>query len=104
MLLMRSICASASGFAGAYNLTKSRRVLAPVVNGVRQMLTTKFRVWLQDPSITPVWTGVKVRGDAHECELVQYQQPSERVELRRGGQPDEPGEPRQQFKSTTWAE
>jgi hypothetical protein len=26
------------------------------------MLTTKFRVWLQDPGITPVWTGVKVVG------------------------------------------
>ena len=24
------------------------------------MLTTKFRVWLQDPRIPPVWTGVKV--------------------------------------------
>jgi hypothetical protein len=24
------------------------------------MLTTKFRVWLQDPNITPVWTGVKL--------------------------------------------
>ena len=26
------------------------------------MLTTKFRVWLQDVRITPVWTGVKVVG------------------------------------------
>jgi hypothetical protein len=26
------------------------------------MLTTKFRVWLQDPNIPPVWTGVKVVG------------------------------------------
>jgi hypothetical protein len=26
------------------------------------MVTTKFRAWLQDPSITPVWTGVKVVG------------------------------------------
>ena len=24
------------------------------------MLTTKFRVWLQDPRIPPVWTGVKL--------------------------------------------
>jgi len=24
------------------------------------MLTTKFRVWLQDPNIPPVWTGVKL--------------------------------------------
>ena len=24
------------------------------------MLTTKFRVWLQDPRISPVWTGVKL--------------------------------------------
>jgi hypothetical protein len=24
------------------------------------MLTTKFRVWLQDQRIPPVWTGVKV--------------------------------------------
>ena len=24
------------------------------------MLTTRFRVWLQDPKIPPVWTGVKV--------------------------------------------
>ena len=24
------------------------------------MLTTKFRVWLQDPQIPPVWTGVKL--------------------------------------------
>ena len=24
------------------------------------MLTTKFRVWLQDPRIQPVWTGVKL--------------------------------------------
>ena len=26
------------------------------------MLTTKFRVWLQDPNIPPVWTGVKIVG------------------------------------------
>jgi hypothetical protein len=26
------------------------------------MLTTRFRVWLQDPNIPPVWTGVKVVG------------------------------------------
>jgi hypothetical protein len=26
------------------------------------MLTTKFRVWLQDPHIPPVWTGVKLVG------------------------------------------
>jgi hypothetical protein len=26
------------------------------------MLTTKFRVWLQDVRITPVWTGVKIVG------------------------------------------
>ena len=26
------------------------------------MLTTKFRVWLQDPNIPPVWTGVKLVG------------------------------------------
>jgi hypothetical protein len=26
------------------------------------MLTTKFRVWLQDPGIPPVWTGVKLVG------------------------------------------
>jgi hypothetical protein len=26
------------------------------------MLTTKFRVWLQDVRITPVWTGVKLVG------------------------------------------
>jgi hypothetical protein len=24
------------------------------------MLTTRFRIWLQDPAIPPVWTGVKV--------------------------------------------
>ena len=24
------------------------------------MLTTRFRVWLQDPRIAPVWTGVKL--------------------------------------------
>ena len=24
------------------------------------MLTTKFRVWLQDPRIPPVWTGVNL--------------------------------------------
>ena len=24
------------------------------------MLTTKFRVWLQDPKIPPIWTGVKL--------------------------------------------
>lgn len=24
------------------------------------MLTTRFRVWLQDPKISPVWTGVKL--------------------------------------------
>jgi hypothetical protein len=24
------------------------------------MLTTRFRIWLQDPRIPPVWTGVKV--------------------------------------------
>jgi hypothetical protein len=24
------------------------------------MLTTKFRVWLQDPNIPPVWSGVKL--------------------------------------------
>jgi hypothetical protein len=29
------------------------------------MLTTRFRVWLQDPKIPPVWTGVK-RVDLHE--------------------------------------
>ena len=33
---------------------------APLANG--KMLTTKFRVWLQDVRITPVWTGVKVVG------------------------------------------
>jgi hypothetical protein len=26
------------------------------------MLTTKFRVWLQDPQIPPVWTGVRLVG------------------------------------------
>jgi hypothetical protein len=26
------------------------------------MLTTKFRVWLQDPHTPPVWTGVKLVG------------------------------------------
>ena len=26
------------------------------------MLTTTFRVWLQDPQIPPVWTGVKLAG------------------------------------------
>ena len=26
------------------------------------MLTTKFRLWLQDPGIPPVWTGVKLVG------------------------------------------
>jgi hypothetical protein len=26
------------------------------------MLTTNFRVWLQDPGITPEWTGVKILG------------------------------------------
>jgi hypothetical protein len=26
------------------------------------MQTTRFRVWLQDPGITPVWTGVKLVG------------------------------------------
>ena len=26
------------------------------------MLTTKFRLWLQDPNIPPVWTGVKLVG------------------------------------------
>jgi hypothetical protein len=26
------------------------------------MQTTKFRVWLQDPNIPPVWTGVKFVG------------------------------------------
>jgi hypothetical protein len=37
------------------------------------MQTTKFRVWLEDPQIPPVWTGVKfagrpqyVKGDAIE--------------------------------------
>ena len=24
------------------------------------MLTTKFRLWLQDPGIPPVWTGIKL--------------------------------------------
>ena len=24
------------------------------------MLTTRFRIWLQDPKIPPVWTGVKL--------------------------------------------
>ena len=24
------------------------------------MLTTKFRVWLQDPRLPPLWTGVKL--------------------------------------------
>jgi hypothetical protein len=24
------------------------------------MLTTQFRIWLQDPNIPPVWTGVKL--------------------------------------------
>ena len=33
---------------------------APLAND--KMLTTKFRVWLQDVRITPVWTGVKVVG------------------------------------------
>jgi hypothetical protein len=32
------------------------------------MLTTKFRVWLQDPGITPVWTGVKVVGGPVQVE------------------------------------
>jgi hypothetical protein len=26
------------------------------------MLTTRFKVWLQDPRIPPVWTGVKIVG------------------------------------------
>ena len=26
------------------------------------MLTTRLRVWLQDPRIPPVWTGVKIVG------------------------------------------
>jgi hypothetical protein len=26
------------------------------------MQTTKFRVWLQDPGIPPMWTGVKLLG------------------------------------------
>ena len=26
------------------------------------MVTTRFRVWLQDPCIAPVWTGVKLVG------------------------------------------
>jgi hypothetical protein len=30
------------------------------------MLTTRFRVWLQDPRIPPVWTGVKLV-DEPEC-------------------------------------
>ena len=29
------------------------------------MLTTRFRIWLQDPNIPPVWTGVKLV-DLHE--------------------------------------
>jgi hypothetical protein len=33
---------------------------APLAND--KMLTTKFRVWLQDPNIPPVWTGVKLVG------------------------------------------
>jgi len=45
----------------AYNLTKVGEFHASA-NGVRQMLTTKFRVWLQDPNIPPVWTGVKLVG------------------------------------------
>src|SRR6266851_4923512 len=30
------------------------------VNGSGEMLASKFRVWLQDPDIPPVWTGVKL--------------------------------------------
>ena len=26
------------------------------------MLVTRFKVWLQDPNIPPVWTGVKIVG------------------------------------------
>ena len=32
------------------------------------MLTTKFRVWLQDPRISPVWTGVKLVGLPEQVE------------------------------------
>ena len=30
--------------------------------GSGEMLTSKFRVWLQDPNIPPVWSGVKLVG------------------------------------------
>src|SRR5260370_487099 len=29
------------------------------------MLTTMFRIWLQDPNIPPVWTGVRLVGRPH---------------------------------------
>jgi hypothetical protein len=32
------------------------------------MQTTKFRVWLQDPRIPPVWTGVKLVGGTEQVE------------------------------------
>jgi hypothetical protein len=48
-----------AGFEEAYNLTKVGE-FDVCASGARAMLTTKFRVWLQDPGIPPVWTGVKV--------------------------------------------
>lgn len=41
-----------------------------VPTGRGQMLTTRFRVWLQDPKIPPVWTGVKL------VELPEYIKPN----------------------------
>jgi hypothetical protein len=50
-----------AGFAEAYNLTNVGEFHTCRAR-VRAMLTTKFRVWLQDPHITPVWTGVRLVG------------------------------------------
>jgi len=49
------------------------------------MPTTKFRVWLQDPRITPVWTGVKVVGGPQylEADCIEVTAEGNGSDLRR---------------------